>query len=43
MTGKRFSQKKKELKISGILIMEGLTKLRMGKLTKAKEFGFRNV
>ena len=44
ITGKRFFSRKKKLKNPGISITESLTKLRMGKLAKAKEeFGFRNV
>ena len=44
ITGKRFFSKEKKLKNSGISITESLTKLRMGKLAKAREeFGFRNV
>ena len=41
---KKHFSKKTQLKNSGISITESLTKLRMGKLAKArKEFGFRNV
>ena len=41
---KKIFSKKKQLKNSGISIAESLTKLRMGKLAKAREeFGFRNV
>ena len=41
---KKIFSKKKQLKISGISIAESLTKLRMSKLSKAREeFGFKNV
>ena len=41
---KKIFSKKKQFKNSGISITESLTKLRMGKLAKAREeFGFRNV
>ena len=41
---KKIFSKKKQLKNSGISITESLTKLRMGKLAKAREeFGFTVV